>query len=143
MRRVRRTTPELRLELTPLIDVVFLLLTFFVFAMVLMVRAEVLGVDLPEIAAGEAGERAEMVTVTLDAEGRAFVDGEETPVEVVAAAVARARDAKGGAEVLIAVDEGARAGTLVEVADALTAAGITAFGVLGTPTPATAPGGGS
>ena len=43
----RRQPIEPRLELTPLIDVVFLLLTFFVFAMVLSARLEVTDVRLP------------------------------------------------------------------------------------------------
>ena len=41
MRPLRRSEHETRVEMMPLIDVVFLLLTFFIYAMVLMVRAEV------------------------------------------------------------------------------------------------------
>ena len=46
MRPLRRSEHETRVEMMPLIDVVFLLLTFFIYAMVLMVRAEVLPVPL-------------------------------------------------------------------------------------------------
>ncbi len=38
--RIRRPQHEARVEIMPLIDVIFLLLTFFIYAMVLMVRAE-------------------------------------------------------------------------------------------------------
>ena len=40
MRALRRPDFDARIEIMPLIDVVFLLLTFFIYAMVLMIRAE-------------------------------------------------------------------------------------------------------
>ena len=46
MRALRRTEHETRIEMMPLIDVVFILLTFFIYAMVLVVGAEVLPVPL-------------------------------------------------------------------------------------------------
>ena len=50
MRPLRRTDHDTRVEMMPLIDVGFLLLTFFIYAMVLMVRAEVLPVPLESYA---------------------------------------------------------------------------------------------
>lgn len=133
MRRVRRTSPEVRLELTPLIDVVFLLLTFFVFSMVLMVRADVLDVELPALTAGQPAQRVEAITVAVDAAGRVFVEGEAVELSGLAAELRRRLEEPGAGErpILIAVDEGGRAGRLIEVADAMSAAGITRFSVIG------------
>ena len=47
--KLRTSLHEPRLEMTPLLDVVFLLLTFFAFSMLVMVRADVVDVDLPVI----------------------------------------------------------------------------------------------
>ena len=66
-RRVRRMGDDARVELTPMIDVVFLLLTFFVFSIVLMIRADVLDVQLPELTAGENAERVTPITIAIDA----------------------------------------------------------------------------
>ncbi|HZW10877.1 MAG TPA: biopolymer transporter ExbD, partial [Phycisphaerales bacterium] len=77
MRKVRRTTPEVRVEMAPLIDVVFLLLTFFVFAMLMMVRAQVLDINLPAIGGGEPAANVAAVAISLDASGGVFVDGEQ------------------------------------------------------------------
>ncbi len=122
------------MELTPLIDVVFLLLTFFVFSMVLMVRAQVLDVELPALTAGRAGERTESITVAIDQSGGVFVDGRAVSIEDLPNAVSERREgASSEVPILIAVDAGGRAGRLIEVADVLTGAGITRFSVVGQP----------
>ena len=58
----------------PLIDVVFLLLTFFIFAQTLMVRAEVLPVELVELSTGQDARELErdrpMRAVTIAADGQ-------------------------------------------------------------------------
>ena len=136
MARIRRSpVPELRPDFTPLIDVVFLLLTFFIFAMVVMVRADTLDVSLPEVASGSRGDRAGGVTVTVDADGRVFVDRQPVALEQLAGAVLARREALGDPEarVLLAVDQFGRTGDLIRVANALAAQGLTEFSILGTP----------
>ena len=68
----------------PLIDVVFLLLTFFVFAMVLMVRLDVSDIRLPVGAAGDSPlERAPAITVTLSDEGELAVNGDPAEPDTI------------------------------------------------------------
>lgn len=126
--------------MTPLIDVVFLLLTFFVFSMVLMVRAQVLDVDLPALTAGRAGERVESITVAVDQRGAVFVNGDAVELDALPGKIEDLRaGARPGVEetpVVIAVDAGGRAGRLIEVADVLTGAGISRFSVIGRPSDA-------
>lgn len=131
MKLRRSTSAEPRLEITPLIDVVFLLLTFFVFALVLLVRAEVLDVSLPQLTAGEEAANAQLVTVAIDREGAVFVEGEPVEIAGLAEAVADVREARPEARLVIAVDEEARSGATLAVVDALVARGITEFAVLG------------
>lgn len=116
-----------------MIDVVFLLLTFFIFSVALMVRADVLGVSLPELTSGEPAERVEPITVTLRVGGAVSLMGEpierEQLVETLRSLVAERPDAP----VLLAADVGAGAGELIELADALVGAGVTRFSVVGRP----------
>lgn len=146
MRRVRRIQTETRIELTPMIDVVFLLLTFFVFAMVLMVRADVLGVSLPELTSGQAAERAEPITVTLLADGTLALMGDAITGDTIVEALIALRAERPDAPVLLAADTSADAGELIQLADRLVAAGITQFSVMGRRVPeggATTPEGGT
>lgn len=133
MRRARTTMPELRMELAPLIDVVFLLLTFFVFAMVLMVRAEVLDVTLPQLGAGAPADAPAAVTIALDAEGNVFLNGEPVEAGVLIEQVRAALAERPEAPLHIAADTACPAGALLGVIDRLSEAGLGAFQLLGTP----------
>ncbi len=64
----------------PLIDVIFLLLTFFIYSMVLMVRVYLLPVQLPGLSQGETGQTdVRIVSITIDGEGQLFLDAEVRP----------------------------------------------------------------
>ncbi len=75
--RLRRPSERFQVELTPLIDVTFLLLTFFIYAMVLMDRIELVPLELKPLEAGatideEAPPPAR--TLSLDGAGSLFLD---------------------------------------------------------------------
>jgi len=115
----------------PLIDVVFLLLTFFIFSVALMVRADALDVTLPSVSAGEAVERTDVVAVTVLADGSVRVQGDAVGAgELTARAAALANE---GTRVLVAADADAPSGALLRVLDALAGAGVEDVGVIGRP----------
>ena len=87
MRALRRTEHETRIEMMPLIDVVFLLLTFFIYAMVLMVRAEVLPVPLESYESGTAAEPRSSISVTIAVDGNIYVGQTVVSPDDVAQAV--------------------------------------------------------
>ncbi len=131
--KLRRSSHQVRMDMTPLIDVVFLLLTFFIFALVMMVRADVLDIRLPEIGRGESASGVEAIVLTLDREGAVFLDGEAVDEADLGDRIASAREARPGATVMISADERSASGALIGLADALVAAGITEFSIAGTP----------
>jgi biopolymer transport protein ExbD len=138
MRRIRRSSmDEPRLEIMPLIDVIFLLLTFFVFALTLMVRAEVLDIRLPAIGAGQAPERAGLITVAVDDAGAVFVNGEgattDTLVERIRLLQEQAEARGETVRIVVAADQEGRSGDLLAVLDLLASGGIGDVSVLGRP----------
>lgn len=127
MIRARRQTSEPRLELTPVIDVVFLLLTFFVFALALTVRLRVSEVTLPEIGRGEGLSAESRVIVALTGAGDLLLDGEPIAWDQLASALGQRLRAEVGSEapvLYVAPDEGAATGRLMELLDALANEGV-------------------
>lgn len=74
MRRpIRRSENAPRIDMTPLLDVILLLLTFFIYSVAMMVRADVLPVQLTPLAAGQpARGGASLQVITVDRQGELF-----------------------------------------------------------------------
>ncbi|MCW5756466.1 MAG: biopolymer transporter ExbD [Phycisphaeraceae bacterium] len=157
MLRVRRTSQEPRVEMAPLIDVVFLLLTFFVFSLVLLSRISVLDLDLPTLGSGGPGEKPRAVVVAVDGQGVVYVDGRpvgeaavagEPLSETTRVALFEAIDAAmdPGDETLTApiirmeVDERGASGAMLRVLDALRGRGYESVQLVGKPASNPAPG---
>ncbi len=68
MPSLRRHDYSPRLEMMPLLDVVFLLLTFFIYSFVVMIRADALSVGLAPVAGGgqPAGQAIRLLTIDAD-----------------------------------------------------------------------------
>jgi biopolymer transport protein ExbD len=112
-----------RIEMLPLIDVVFLLLVFFIYAMLSMVVHRGLRVELPSAAAAEV-DIYKYVGITITEDNALFI-GEE-PVELDALA-GKVREQAGGADnlpVYINGDRRSDLGMAVKVLDLLKSSGI-------------------
>jgi biopolymer transport protein ExbD len=69
-----------RIEVIPLIDVIFLLLVFFIYAMLSMSVHHGLPVDLP--ASDKAPlERGKLPSITVEKDGNLFLEGEQVPLQ--------------------------------------------------------------
>ncbi|WP_432695365.1 ExbD/TolR family protein [Marinobacterium sp. YM272] len=71
----RQRREEVNINLTPLIDVVFLLLIFFMVSTTFTKETH-LDVDLPQASAGEAVSQTESIDVLINAEGQYSVNGQ-------------------------------------------------------------------
>lgn len=67
-----------RIELIPLIDIIFLLLVFFIYSMLSMVVYRGIPVSLPAADTAETHE-GDTLVITIDEKGNLFVDKEPTP----------------------------------------------------------------
>lgn len=119
--------------MTALIDVVFLLLTFFIFAMMVMVRVDILGVRLPTISAGSPAQESSIVAVVLNADGVASIDGQTLDLDALVERVLELRVENPETMVFVAADESCNAGALLGVLDRFAKAGIADVSLVGTP----------
>jgi biopolymer transport protein ExbD len=115
------------INVTPLVDVVLVLLVIFMVTATYIVRASI-EVDLPRVAHG--GEAVGTVlSVVLTKDGQVFLDGVRRTEDEL---VARTRDAVGrdaDTRVVISADRGALHGAVVRVIDLVRGAGATRFAI--------------
>ena len=121
----------MHIELTPMIDVVFLLLTFFVFSIVLMVRADVLDVNLPQLTSGRVADRTVPITIAISQSGDLFINREPIELGSVIERVQELQVELGQSPLILAVDTQADAGVMISLADLLTGAGMGEFSIIG------------
>jgi biopolymer transport protein ExbD len=128
MLTIRRTENDARVEIMPLIDVIFLLLTFFIYAMVMMVRAELLPVDLHSFASGEPTTVSPAVSITIDRTGSLFLDREPIAMEAILDRLSALQTADPNTVVYVAAEklgEQDRLPTFLNLYDTLSQAGLT------------------
>ncbi|MBP0013405.1 MAG: biopolymer transporter ExbD [Roseofilum sp. SBFL] len=71
-------TEEARIEVIPLIDVIFCILTFFILAAVGLTRQQAITVDLPSAKTGTT-QMQDMLIVSVDTVGQTYIEQELVP----------------------------------------------------------------
>ena len=132
-RPARSARALVAVELTPLIDVVFLLLIFFMVSTT-FARETALGIRLPNAQGDAASREPGDIEVQIGAAGDYVVDGHRLAGDDVAAlqtALATAAQTdRFGATVVVAADAGTRHDAVVRVLDAARRAGLTDVSIL-------------
>ncbi|NKB97951.1 MAG: biopolymer transporter ExbD [Pseudomonadales bacterium] len=131
MAKRRRGRHEATVELTPLIDVVFLLLIFFMVSTT-FVRETQLKLDLPE-ASGEPQEVApETIEIVIDRQGEYAVSGRmlvNNDKKTLVRALADVRDPQESPRVIITADANAAHQAVVRAMDAAGSVGLTQISI--------------
>ena len=136
MKPLRRTDHAPRVEMLPLIDVIFLLLTFFIYSIVVMVRAEVLPVELTPLAAGEVTEETNVAAITIASDGSLHLNREPITDEALAEWMTTVSENEEAPQVFVAMEkqsEGDRGPVLLSIIEQLRSKGITNFAIIGQP----------
>ena len=123
MKRSVLDTPEedSDVNVTPLLDIVFIMLIFFIVTSTFIKEP---GVEVLRPPAETAEDTRPAILVAITAENEIWIDKEEVELDAVGVVVQRLRaeNPKGGA--VIQADEGSEAQTIVDVMDQLSAAGV-------------------
>lgn len=123
-RSARRRKCSAAIDMTPMLDIVFQLVLFFLVSTTFSVQPGI-QLDLPESSTAESVQTAGL-TVSVAADGSVWLNGESVRPERLAAALAEF-DAGGVKReelpVLLELDVQVPAGTLVDILDAVRAAG--------------------
>ena len=129
--RLRRTETGVRMEMTPLIDVIFLLLTFFIFATTVMSRVDRIDLELPQLGSASSAPAIDAAVITIGPDGDVALDGETLSPDEIVAQVRDRRDDAPQTPILVVGDVEGSIGDLTAIVDRLVAAGITDFSLVG------------
>nr|WP_284370531.1 biopolymer transporter ExbD [Algimonas porphyrae] len=120
-RRYRRSRVSSEINVTPLVDVMLVLLIVF------MVAAPLLSVgvpiDLPKTDAKALPSQQDPLTITVDADGLVFLQEEEVPIEDLVAKLVAISDAGYDERIIMRADKDSNYGAVMRVMARVNAAG--------------------
>ncbi|MFT7465488.1 MAG: biopolymer transport protein ExbD [Pseudohongiellaceae bacterium] len=123
--KARNSDDEPDLNLTPMIDVVFQLLIFFMVATTFLDPEKEIGIELPEASAGETPEtEREELVINVFADGRIVLSGQELPAAELLGALKSAAQTDPQIPVTIRGDKLVHHEHIVRVMDACAQAGL-------------------
>jgi biopolymer transport protein ExbD len=116
MRIQRRSIKKARIEIIPMIDTIFFLLVFFMISTLSMSQFKGMPVNLPKAAAGQQAP-AESAAITIDKDGRLFLNQQAIDRAVLGEALRQELAKNAEMLVVINADDGVQHGQVVEVMD--------------------------
>ena len=121
-RRLRHDDDEAGINITPMLDIVFIMLIFFIVT-TSFVREFGLDVERPDSAAATELDADKIIAVRIDPAGAISVDGRAADLGRVRALIESSLAGKPQATVVVVVSRAADAGILVSVIDGARSAG--------------------
>ena len=115
---------EARIEIIPLIDIMFFLLASFMLVSLSMVNLKAVKVNLPTAASATPEMKKDFVDISVDQAGELFLDKRPIAPHELTIALAGARKDNPNVRVFISGDRDARNGDMIRALDAVRTAGI-------------------
>jgi len=128
MRYKERDSTEQEINISPLIDIVFILLIFFMVSAT-FVKDYDLEINRPKASSSTASS-SKAIRVHIDAAGDVYMDGQPVRTWVVQNYVRDKLSNSTDSTVLVIADQGVAAGKLIEVVDQCRMAGASNVGVV-------------
>jgi biopolymer transport protein ExbD len=113
---------EVRIELIPLIDVIFCILTFFILAAVTLTRQMAINVDLPRASTGTAQMR-ELLIVSVDPVGQTYIEQQRVSREQLYQSLINFRQSSPSGLIVLYASRLSSYNDVVEVLDLLRSVG--------------------
>jgi len=131
-----RSSRRARIEIIPLIDIIFFLLATFVMVSLSMVKNHALPVHLPAAATGAPQDRADFAAITITDTGGVFFNKEPVTPEQLDAALRDLLASRPDPKIFINGDSKAEFGRAIAVLDQVRRLGITKIAIETQPKPA-------
>jgi biopolymer transport protein ExbD len=115
---------EARIEIIPLIDIMFFLLAAFMLVSLSMVNLKAIKVNLPTAVQSTADSAKNLVTISVDKGGSVFLDQRPAANNELVLTLATWRKTNHTLRVFISADQDTRHGDIIRVLDLVRSAGI-------------------
>ena len=115
---------EARIEIIPLIDIMFFLLAAFMLVSLSMVNLKSVKVNLPTATTATTDSQRDLVNISVDKAGLAYLDAKPVGPNELALALAALAKANPEVRVFISGDKDARHGDVIRVLDIVRGTGI-------------------
>jgi len=122
MARRHATQDEPEINITPMLDIVFIMLIFFIVTTT-FVRETGVTVEKPRALSAESRPQGNIL-IGVDSDNQVWMNGSQIELSDVRTQVQRARAENPEGSVILISDKGARTGTLVDVMDQVQAGGV-------------------
>ncbi|BBO16086.1 biopolymer transporter ExbD [Candidatus Brocadia pituitae] len=119
------TRRKARIEIIPLIDVIFFLLATFVMVSLSMVKNQGISVNLPSAATGTPQEREIAVTITIAKSGDIYLNQEKLALDLLPQRLKQLKIENPDMKVFVNGDKEAYFGNAVQILDEVRSSGIT------------------
>ncbi len=113
-----------RIEIIPLIDIMFFLLAAFMMASLSMIRLQSIGMDLPAASTARRDFKPDILNIVVDRAGDIYVDNERLSLPELHERVAARFRADANVPVYISGDKNASHGSVIRVLDVVRSEGI-------------------
>jgi len=118
------SSDDARIEIIPLIDIMFFLLAAFMLVSLSLVNLKSVKVNLPTATTATADAKKDFVNISVDASGATFFDKQPVGPNELAQRLAAWRGTNENVRVFISGDRDARHGDVIRVLDLVRAIGI-------------------
>ncbi len=108
-----------QINIVPMIDVVFAILTFLIISSLSLSKSEGLPVNLPKATTSQVQESPSKITVTLDAQGKLMVDKKSVNLDQIESTVRQVMGSNPSSLIVLNADKSVNHGNVVEVMDRL------------------------
>jgi biopolymer transport protein TolR len=134
LERAAGPQPMSEINVTPLVDVMMVLVVIFIITAPLL--ASTIRLDLPKTDAAKAAETPRFVTLVVDKTGQAFLNDQPLALDELARKLLQTARQHPDTEVQLRADQAVPYGKVVEVMGLAQKAGLNRIGFVADPTPA-------
>lgn len=108
-----------QINIVPMIDVVFAILTFLIVSSMSLSKSEGLPVNLPKAGTSQVQDSPAKITVTIDAQGKLMVDKKSVNLDQIESTVRQVMGSSQTSLIVLNADKSVNHGNVVEVMDRL------------------------